>query len=650
MALTCTLIEAGNDVTSTAIVATGSHTPGANKLQRLRVYTADFTAPSAPTVTGCGLTWVQMATPQAIPGNANITEFRAMGPSPTTGVLTIDTHGGNPACCYWSWAEWDGTDISGTNGSGAIRQCVPGVANGTGLSITLAALLPGSASEGSFANRSGDPTTFGAGYTELSDQSGASGVSSGLQTQYKIAGSTTVDCSGLSGGTDVGGFAVEILPPQAPIEQEGYRFRNDDGSETTATWQASQDTNVTHPLATNLRLRTLLNATGDPPTNAFTLQWKRTTGAVWRDVPVSAAGSCALTWGAVGAVAFSTASGTSVAPAYPSGITTKSALILIVGQKPTTANGGTCTQPTGWTLIGSKASGGGYGATLGADTGNTNLYVYAKDEVDGTEGGNLTVTVGDNNVCWSYIQRLQSDVDPTWAYALVSGDDTAAGNVSIAMGSDPGVAAGDYILGAMCIPTDVTTPAQFSASALSQSGITFGTVTEVAEPDSTTGNDIGGLLIEAPVTAGTSGGVPTMTATAGGTTTNVRGPGIFLRIRATPNQPIVMSASANITAGGEATTAQLAAPSGKSTSDFVTGRMWDNENGTDSIDLTTDDYTELERCVIAQSPAANGHIYQLRETNGVTVYTGTPEWTIGTPGGGGGGGKPALYYMNQNRR
>ena len=49
--------------------------------------------------------------------------------------------------------------------------------------------------------------------------------------------------------------------------------------------------------------------------------------------------------------------------------------------------------------------------------------------------------------------------------------------------------------------------------------------------------------------------------------------------------PVYIAPSANITSGGEATTAQLTAPAGKTTADFSVGRMWDDENGTDSVDI-----------------------------------------------------------------
>lgn len=417
------------------------------------------------------------------------------------------------------------------------------------------------------------------------------------------------------------------------LEQEGFRFRNDDGSETTATWVAAQDTGVTFPLDTNLRLRDLINAVGDPASKTFRIDYKLSTDSTY--IPVSAhVGSATLSWGAAGGLAFSSVGGGTVAPSYPSGITTKSGLVLAIGMKPSTANSGAVSSITGWTSRISLTGAGGYGATLGNDTGNTNIFVFSKDTVAGTESGTLTVTVTNNDVCWAEIFRVESDVVSTWSFAGDSGSDTSAGNVSITFGSDPGVTAGDFILAGMCIPTDVTTPSQFSAEALTQTGITFGAITEIDEPDSSVGADIGGFNIRCSVSSGTSSAAPVLTATAGGTTTNVRGPGYFLRIRATPYQPLELSASSNITAGGEATTALLTPPSGKTTSDFQTGRMWDDENGTDALDLTADKYTEVEWCIkaLAANGASNGQVYNLRITNAGTAldtYTVNPNWTIG---------------------
>jgi hypothetical protein len=245
----------------------------------------------------------------------------------------------------------------------------------------------------------------------------------------------------------------------------------------------------------------------------------------------------AITYQTPGALAYSAAGGTSVAPAYPASIAAGDLLVLIIGMKPSTANSGSVTTPDGWTAItnGSLTGAGGYGTTLGGDTGNTNVFTYYKVAA-GTETGSLTVTIATNNVSWAQMYRFSTSLTTmVWSVAGATGTDIVGNTtVSIAMTSDPGVTGGDYIIGAMCIPTDVTTPAQFSAEALSQTGVTFGTVTEISEPDSDIGNDIGGVTYRAPVNSGTSSATSTFTATAGGTVTNVRGPGVFIRIREIP--------------------------------------------------------------------------------------------------------------------
>jgi len=100
-------------------------------------------------------------------------------------------------------------------------------------------------------------------------------------------------------------------------------------------------------------------------------------------------------------------------------------------------------------------------------------------------------------------------------------------------------------------------------------------------------------------------------------------------------QAFKMSASANITASGEATTAQFTAPSGKTTGDFDAGRIQDDENPADAIDITPDDYSEFEWCILAKT-AANLVQYDFRITKAGTVlttYTVTPKLTIIVAGG-----------------
>lgn len=68
-------------------------------------------------------------------------------------------------------------------------------------------------------------------------------------------------------------------------EQEGFRFRNDNGSETTATWMASQDTDASVARETNFRLRALIDTAQDAPSRNYKLQYHKVGAASWRDVP-----------------------------------------------------------------------------------------------------------------------------------------------------------------------------------------------------------------------------------------------------------------------------------------------------------------------------------------------------------------------------
>lgn len=68
-------------------------------------------------------------------------------------------------------------------------------------------------------------------------------------------------------------------------EQEGFRFRNDDGSEAAATWMASQDTNASVSPATLKRLRMLINVTAnDPDLAQYKLQYRKVGDDTWMDV------------------------------------------------------------------------------------------------------------------------------------------------------------------------------------------------------------------------------------------------------------------------------------------------------------------------------------------------------------------------------
>lgn len=71
------------------------------------------------------------------------------------------------------------------------------------------------------------------------------------------------------------------------LEQEGFRWRNDDESEILATWKQLQDIDATTLRNVNIRLRFLINASDNPDPTQFKIQYKKTSASAWRDMPES---------------------------------------------------------------------------------------------------------------------------------------------------------------------------------------------------------------------------------------------------------------------------------------------------------------------------------------------------------------------------
>ena len=87
-----------------------------------------------------------------------------------------------------------------------------------------------------------------------------------------------------SGTWDIGAY----VSPLPVAEQEGFRFRMDNGSESAAGWLAAQDTNISGPKLTITRLRTLIDYSEDPKTETAALQYRKVGDAdtEWRSVPL----------------------------------------------------------------------------------------------------------------------------------------------------------------------------------------------------------------------------------------------------------------------------------------------------------------------------------------------------------------------------
>ena len=236
-----------------------------------------------------------------------------------------------------------------------------------------------------------------------------------------------------------------------------------------------------------------------------------------------------------GAAVYTASGSTQISPAYPAGILSTDVVLLFLGQKPITANGGLATTPTGWTLREELLAAGGYGTTLGVDTGNTNLRIYSWDTPVTGQTGTRAVATGNSGVAWAFIVRIPTSGGAI-SYGSADGQRTTTPTSPMSIALTNGTSAtnfqaGDKAIWAMCIPTDVTTPAQFSAQSITATGATFATAVELNEPDTTLGNDLGGYSAYAHVNSGSSTTAPTVAASITGTLTNVRGSVALLRIR-----------------------------------------------------------------------------------------------------------------------
>lgn len=185
MPIAVTNLDKGNTLTQATSYLTNSITPAANALIIVSVESLVLgTNPNIPTITGDGITWVQVNT-EFDGSQIRITVFRGMSASPTAGALTISFGAQTQHDINWSVEQATGVDITGTNGSGAVVQSVIATAASTTPSATLAALASvQNVAYGAVAGDAGSPNFVkGTNFTELSNQTNSS---SGMATEYGL--------------------------------------------------------------------------------------------------------------------------------------------------------------------------------------------------------------------------------------------------------------------------------------------------------------------------------------------------------------------------------------------------------------------------------------------------------------------------------
>jgi hypothetical protein len=403
-------------------------------------------------------------------------------------------------------------------------------------------------------------------------------------------------------------WAVKLGTGGTTQDQEGFRWRNDDGSETTATWRQSQDADTGAPLAANVRLRALVDTTGPASTPAPTLYYKKSTDGAY--LPVNVGSTIAQTAPVVETTAETAVStaGTSHAITLPAGIVSTDLVLITMDIGSTSA---TLNSLTDWGEILDESAANGL-----------KILWYTGSGVPSNPTFTSSASTRSASIAWR-ISNADKTVTPQIG-TTATGTSTTPDPPSVT-------------------PSAGSKPHLFIAF--------FGSAGEEADDDTWVNSPPTNYLPNPPLqkacgTVGTNLGGLIGAASRQLTTGSAENPGTFsidvsaawraqtiiVHPATPPTPPIYIATSANVTAGGEATTAQLTAPSGKTTSDFDAGRMWDNENGTDTVSISDDDYTEVEWSLQAQSPAADGDIYQFRVYNGATpldTYTVTPQWTVG---------------------
>lgn len=203
------LREAASSTTAASSYTTGSFTPNADRLQVLDVLTSSTGSAEVPTsVVGCGLTWVSVGSISFVSGNRMLSRWRAMGPAPSTGSLTISFLSSHSSC-LWNWKEVTNADTSGTDGSGAFVQTTTNSAGAGSTTIngTLAALEHANNSHiAAVGLNVGTGVTPDAQFTELGDDAEVTPDSS-LEAQW--AANETV-CTATFASSSAGILSSEI--------------------------------------------------------------------------------------------------------------------------------------------------------------------------------------------------------------------------------------------------------------------------------------------------------------------------------------------------------------------------------------------------------------------------------------------------------
>lgn len=218
MAISTNFIGGAFDATDASSYTTASITPSSNVLTFVavmnRIATGVAGGTKVPTVTGCGLTWVQVNTQVnggATP-NRRVTVFRACGTA-TSGALTIDFAGETQTNALYHVCEFPGARIDGGNGANGVVQTAG--ANDGNLGSSYASVwlpsgisYPGNLTYAFAFNTSAETFTVATGYTKIGETIGTeNGYAALSETKFN---STYAGCSWVDPLSNFVIVAIEI--------------------------------------------------------------------------------------------------------------------------------------------------------------------------------------------------------------------------------------------------------------------------------------------------------------------------------------------------------------------------------------------------------------------------------------------------------
>jgi hypothetical protein len=156
------------------------------------------------------------------------------------------------------------------------------------------------------------------------------------------------------------------------------------------------------------------------------------------------------------------------------------------------------TTPSGWNKVMVRTNGT---TASGTDTGSVMVGVYVKVAL-GTESGSLTLAIASGNSAAAVINVYSKGAGTEWFWSQASGTDPVNGANFSGNVDSPNIwidhAANDWIVMTGGINGDVGT---LSAFAMTQSGVTFGTLNTRTNAAITTGNDSRLLVFDASISS-----------------------------------------------------------------------------------------------------------------------------------------------------